>query len=412
MRVVLSRRRPMMLISRYVVPVDGPVIEDGAVVIREDRIAAVGRAANLHITPVIDYGDAVICPGFVNAHAHLELTHLAGKVPPSRDFVRWLKQLTGLLMTAPATPDNVAEAVRAGIAQSLSAGVTTIGDITRRPAWSRESLAASPLRAVSFGEVIAMGRLRTQLNDRLEAAASVEYQSDRLRVGISPHAPYTVEPDGLRACAERARRMNAPLCIHLAETAEEATFTRSRSGRFKEFQQEMGIWDEGIPPADCSPVELCQTTGVLGRRTVIAHGNYINDGDIKMIAESSSSVAYCPRTHHAFGHPPHRFREMLRAGINVCIGTDSLASNPSLSILDELRFLHQRHPDVAAHDLMVMGTIRGAAALGYGDEVGSLTVGKAADLVVIPLEAGAEWESMLESTHTPVAVYIDGVRKL
>ena len=103
---------------------------------------------------------------------------------------------------------------------------------------------------------------------------------------------------------------------------------------------------------------------------------------------------------------------MLLAGINVCIGTDSPASNPSLSILDELRFLHQRHPDVAAHDLMAMGTIRGAAALGYGDEVGSLTVGKAADLVVIPLEAGAEWESMLESTQNPVAVYIDGVRKL
>ncbi|MEK7756890.1 MAG: amidohydrolase family protein, partial [Planctomycetota bacterium] len=290
--------------------------------------------------------------------------------------------------------------------------VTTIGDITRRPAWSRESLAASPIRAVSFGEVIAMGRLRTQLNERLEAAASVEHQNDRLRIGISPHAPYTVEPDGLRACAERARRMNAPLCIHLAETAEEATFTRSCSGRFKEFLQEMGIWDEDIPLADCSPVELCRAIGVLGRRTVIAHGNYISDGDIKMIAESGSSVAYCPRTHHAFGNPPHRFREMLRAGINVCIGTDSLASNPSLSILDELRFLHQRHPEVAAQDLMAMGTIRGAAALGYGDEVGSLTVGKAADLVVIPLEAGAEWESMLESTRTPVAIYIDGVRKL
>jgi len=402
----------MMLKSRYVLPVDGPVIEGGAVVIREGRIAAVGRAANLHSAPVIDYGDAVICPGFVNAHTHLELSHLAGKVPPSPDFVHWLKRQTSLLLAQPATPTIVAEAVGAGIAQSLAAGVTTIGDITRRPAWSRESLAASPIRAVSFGEVIAMGRLRTQLKDRLEAAASIEHQSDRLRVGISPHAPYTVEPDGLRACADRARRMNAPLCIHLAETAEEEAFTRSRSGRFKEFLQELGLWDEGIPLTDCTPVELCRAAGVLSRRTVIAHGNYLSDGDIKMIAESGSSVAYCPRTHHTFGHPLHRFREMLRAGINVCIGTDSLASNPSLSILDELRFLHQRHPDMAAHDLMAMGTIRGAAALGYRDEIGSLTVGKAADLVVIPLEVGAEWESMLESTQTPAAVYIDGVRKL
>ena len=256
-----------------------------------------------------------------------------------------------------------------------------------------------------------MGRLRTRLNDRLEAAASIEHQSDRLRIGISPHAPYTVEPDGLRACAERARRMNAPLCIHLAETAEEATFTQSRGGQFAEFLQEMGIWDEDIPTARCTPVEQCRETGVLSKRTIIAHGNYVSDVDIAIIAESGSSVAYCPRTHHAFGYPPHRFREMLRAGINVCIGTDSLASNPSLSILDELHFLHQRYPDMAAHDLIAMATIRGAAALGWGDEVGSLTVGKAADLVVIPLKAGAEWESVLESTQTPAAVYIDGVRR-
>jgi len=402
----------MMLKCRYVVPADGPVVEDGAVVIRDGRIAAIGRAADLSTTPVIDYGDAVICPGFVNAHTHLELTHLAGKVPPSPDFVHWLKRLTGMLMAQPATPDNAVEAVRAGIAQSLAAGVTTIGDITRRPPWSRKALAASPIRAVSFGEVIAMGRLRAQLNERLEAAASIEHQSDRVRIGISPHAPYTIEPDGLRACGDRARLMNAPLCIHLAETAEEATFTRSRGDRFKEFLQEMGIWDEGVPQADCSPVELCRATSVLGPRTVIAHGNYLSDGDMMIIAECGSSLAYCPRTHHAFAHPPHRFGEMLRAGINVCIGTDSLASNPSLSILDELRFLRRRHPDVVAHELLAMGTIRGAVALGYDDEVGSLTVGKAADLVVIPIEAGAEWESMLESTRPPAAVYIDGVGKL
>ena len=205
--------------------------------------------------------------------------------------------------------------------------------------------------------------------------------------------------------------MNAPLCIHLAETAEEEAFTRFRGGRFTEFLQEMGIWDEDIPTAGCTPVELCRATGVLGRQTIVAHGNYVSDTDITLIAESGSSVAYCPRTHHAFGHPPHPFSEMLRAGINVCIGTDSLASNPSLSILEELRFLHQRHPAVAAHDLIAMGTIRGAAALGWGDEVGSLTVGKAADLVVIPLEAAAEWDSMFESAETPGAVYIEGVRR-
>lgn len=401
----------MMLKSRYVVPLDGPVIEDGAVVVREGRITAVGRASDLHAAPIIDYGDAVICPGFVNAHTHLELTHLARRVPPSSDFVDWLERLTDMLMAQPATPDDVAASMNAGIEQSLAAGVTTIGDITRRPAWSRGPLAASPIRAVSFGEVIAMGRLRSRLHERLEAAAYMERESDRLRIGISPHAPYTVEPDGLRACADRGRRMNVPLCIHLDETAEEATFTQSRGGQFATFLQQMGIWDEDIPMSSCTPVELCRAAGILDRQTIIAHGNYVSDTDITIIAESGSSVAYCPRTHHAFGHPPHRFRAMLRAGINVCIGTDSLASNPSLSILDELRFLHRRHGDVAAHDLMAMGTIRGAVALGWSDKVGSLTEGKAADLVVLPLEADAQWESLLESTSSPLAVYIDGERR-
>ena len=404
-----------MLKSRYVVPVDGPVIENGAVVIRNERIAAVGRANDLTASPVIDYGDAVVCPGFVNAHTHLELTLLAGAAPPPPDFVDWLKRLTRLLMEQPATEENVVAAVRAGVAQSLAAGVTTIGDITRRPAWSRGPLAASSVRAVSYGEVIAMGRLRTQLHERLEAAASTQHENTRLRIGISPHAPYTVEPDGLRTCAARAMRMGAPLCIHLAETADEEAFTRKGQGRFVEFLQEMGIWDEDIPAAHCSPVELCRSAGILGPKTLIAHGNYVSDPDVRIIAESGASVAYCPRTHHAFGHPPHPFRDLLRAGVNVCIGTDSLASNPSLSILDELRFLCRSHPDLASHDLMKMGTLRGAVALGFDAEVGSLTVGKAADLVVIPLEASqavADWKCVLESTQTPIAVYVDGVNRL
>jgi cytosine/adenosine deaminase-related metal-dependent hydrolase len=210
-------------------------------------------------------------------------------------------------------------------------------------------------------------------------------------------------------------RMGTPLCIHLAETNDEEAFTRKGEGRFVEFLQEVGIWDEDIPAAHCSPVELCRSAGILGPKTLIAHGNYVSDTDVRIIAESGASVAYCPRTHHAFGHPPHPFRDLLRAGVNVCIGTDSLASNPSLSILDELRFLRRLHSDFAAQDLMRMGTLRGAAALGFEDEVGSLTVGKAADLVVIPLEAspsGADWKSVFESTQTPIAVYVDGVNSL
>ncbi len=402
----------MMLKGRFVVPVDGPVIENGAVIVRNGRIEAVGPATSLHDKPVIDYGDAVICPGFVNAHTHLDLTPLAGRVPPSADFADWLCRLMDNLAAAPPTRERSQQAMLSGIEQSVSAGVTMVGDVTRAPQWTREVLAESTLRGVSFGEVIAIGKRRDMLEERLAAAASLEHQTERLRTGISPHAPYTVEPDAMRACADRARTLRAPLSIHLAETVDEERFTRSRDGRLVTYLQELGVWDERIPVSGCGPVELASKTGLLTERTIVAHANYVTDSDITRIADSGASVAYCPRTHDAFGHRPHRFRDMIAAGINVCVGTDSLASNPSLSILDELRFLRERHPDMPGGELIAMGTIRGARALGFERVAGSITVGMFADLVVVPLdssEAHRGWEQILESARPPVATYVDGV---
>jgi len=402
----------MMLKGRFVVPVDGPVIENGAVILRNGRIEAVGPATSLYDKPVIDYGDGVICPGFVNAHTHLDLTSLAGRVPPSADFADWLCRLMDNLAAAPPTRERSQQAMLSGIEQSVSAGVTMVGDITRVPQWAREVLAESTLRGVSFGEVIAIGKRRDMLEERLAAAASLEHQTERLREGISPHAPYTVEPDAMRACADRARTLRAPLSIHLAETVDEERFTRSRDGRLATYLQELGVWDERIPVSGCGPVELASKTGLLTERTIVAHANYVTDSDIVRIADSGASVAYCPRTHDAFGHRPHRFRDMIAAGINVCVGTDSLASNPSLSILDELRFLRERHPDIPGGELIAMGTIRGARALGFERVAGSITVGMFADLVVVPLdssEAHRGWEQILESARQPLATYVDGV---
>jgi cytosine/adenosine deaminase-related metal-dependent hydrolase len=401
-----------MLKARYVVPVNGPVVEDGAVVIEGGRIAAVGPAARFSARETVDYGDAVICPGFVNAHTHLELSTLNGLVPPSHDFVDWLCRLMATVPAESMTFERVREAVCAGIAQSLAAGVTTVGDIARFPTWTREVLAASPLRCVSFGEVIAIGTRRNLLGERLDAASDTKWHGERMRVGVSPHSPYTVEPQAMRACAERARELNAPPCVHLAETAHEDAFTRSGEGPLADYLRTIGIWDASIPVSGCGPVELAARTGLLSSRTVIAHANYVSDRDINLIAQGGAHVAYCPRTHRVFGHPPHRFREMIAAGINVCIGTDSLASNPSLSILDELRFLRREYPDLSAEDLLAMGILCGAKALGFEAEMGTLNVGKTADLVVIPLDVphhGQGWTSILESTQPPVAVYVSGL---
>ena len=406
----------MILTSRYVVPIDSPVIENGAIAVHDGLITGVGRRSQVDRRlgePLIDHGDAVICPGFVNAHTHLELGSFAGRVPPSHDLIEWLVRMTTATKDAALTQVGVRETVRAGLAQSISSGVTTIGDITQFAQWTREIIAASPVRAVSFGEVVSVGKRRHLLTERLDAATSTAHQSDKLRIGISPHAPYSVEPEAMRACAERARDLDAPLCIHLAESAEEESFTRTRDGRLVDLLHNLEVWDDQIPISGCSPVELARKIGLLGRRTVIAHGNYVSDDDITMIADSGASVAYCPRTHAAFGHSPHRFRDMAKAGVNVCVGTDSLASNPTLSILDELRFLRRAQRDVEPHELLVMGTLAGARALGFDDNTGTLAIGKAADLVVVPFDSTAHhvtWDQMLESERPPIAVYIAGVQ--
>ncbi len=388
----------MILKARFVAPVDQPVIENGAVVTRDGIIVDVGPARDLADRTAVDFGDAVICPGFVNAHTHLELTHLADRVPPTPDFIDWLRRLYAEAIAAPPTREAVEQSMSEGIKQSLAAGVTTVGDITRHPQWTRPVLAKSTLGGVSFGEVIAIGTRRTKLAERLEAAASRECETDRLHVGISPHAPYTVEPDGLRECVRTASNCGTNkqqvgaehppyrICIHAAETTAEAEFTHSRSGPFADYLRELNLWDDEIPISGCTPIELLHRTGLLKPTTVIAHANYMSDGDIALMARSGASVAYCPRTHHAFGHPPHRFRDMLAAGINVSIGTDSLASNPSLSVLDELRFLHQRLPDLQPNVLLQLGSICGARALGLASKTGTITPGKWANIVAIPLD--------------------------
>ena len=402
----------MMLKSRFVVPVDSPVIEDGAVLVRDGRIIAVGPAGEPGNESVIDYGDAVICPGFVNAHTHLDLSHLAGRVDPSPDFTGWLRRLLEITNAEPPTCAQVQAAVAAGVSRSLSAGVTIVGDITRFPPFARGVLAGSVLRAVSFGEVIAIGRRRHLLIERLDAAASVEHQTERMRIGILPHAPYTVEPNAMHACVRRADELGAPLGIHLAETADEEHFTRSGKGRLAEYLRDLDIWDDQIPTSGSGPVEVARRAGLLRANTIIAHANYVTDEDIELIAESGASVAYCPRTHRAFGHSPHRFRDMLARGINVCIGTDSLASNPSLSILDELRFLRSEIGDLSSAQIMAMGTLNGARALGFAEAAGTITPGRPADLVFIPFEravAQARWDLILESDQPPSAVYVSGI---
>jgi len=408
---------------------NGAVRFEGGVIVEIDpapRIGSGGEGAE-------NLGDCLLLPGLVNAHTHLELSHLAGRLQPgsrrvglgslhrdtnppgdpSRAFVDWLDRLLTTLRADGGDPRIVEEAAHRGRKLSLAAGVTTVGDITRWPGLTRPVLADGPLRVLSFGEVIAIGRLRGRLDERLSAAVDDSDGSEFLETGVSPHAPYTLEPEGLRTCVRRAATAGQRLCIHLAETPAEAEFTTRLAGPLREYLARHGTWDEQVPSPGMRPIEYADSVGLLSPAAILAHVNYVEDDEIALLAERGVHVAYCPRTHAAFGHEPHAFLRMLERGVNVCVGTDSLASNPSLSVLEELRFLRRNHPQVAPELWFEMGTIRAAQALGMDRAdsrgVGAIAPGRRADLTVIPLEGrGHPLENVLESEAVPMRTYVAG----
>jgi aminodeoxyfutalosine deaminase len=199
------------------------------------------------------------------------------------------------------------------------------------------------------------------------------------RPGVSPHAPYSVRSSLFFAAATTG----FPAAVHLAETAAEQELLVLRRGPFVRFLQDLDAW-----APDGLAEDLGHVLRLLNGRspTLLIHCNFLPPDDP---IPANASVVYCPRTHAAFGHPSHPFREFLKYGIRVALGTDSLASNSDLDLLAEMRLLHARYPDVPGDVILRMGTLSGAEALGWGDETGSLTPGKSADLVVLPLSASA-----------------------
>jgi len=384
----------MIIRAKYTYLPNQRIAENVAVTIDQGVIRSFD-SANSRGDDVLDLGDALLLPGLVNAHTHLELGFAAGNVEPGHDFADWLRRLVVQLRSA--TPRDFDRAIQAGLSDSLAAGVTTLGDITRRPSITRATIAGVGVRpaVISFGEVIAYGTLRGVAANRISEAIDDSHASASLRIGISPHAPYTVEPAIIRRCAETARRYHLPVCIHAAETREELRYARQLDGPLRDFSVELGLWDDDVPPIEGSPIALLDRCDALGQRALLAHCNYVTDDDIGMIGDRGAHVAYCPRTHMAFGHPPHPLPRLLDAGVNVCLGTDSLASNPDLSILSELRYAARQFPDIPPAALIDMATINGATALGLGDTTaiggtGAIEADRLADLIAIPVDTSRQ----------------------
>lgn len=393
--------------ARWVFPVAGPPLERGTVTINGDTITAVDPHGVRTVDD--DLGNVAIIPGLVNAHTHLDLSGARGLIPPTEPdhFTDWLRGVIAYRRTR--SPEQVENDIHVGLDECLRAGTTLIGDIAAEgQSWYAISTAA--VRARVFRELIGLDR------DRLADAwhmcgyvsglnwddpppglkFEVRPNTSLCKWEMSPHAPYSVRGDFMGLFLSISGR----LATHIAESPAERNLLEQRSGPFVEFLKQLRVycehalatsWEQFLTPYFPNPNKT---------DWLLIHCNYLPP-DFPF--HPQHTVVYCPRTHAAFGHPPHPFREFLARGVRVCLGTDSLASNPDLDILGEARFVRERYPDFPGETLLRMITLSGAKALGWADTTGSLEPGKSADFVAVPLpdRAAADPHELLFAADGP-----------
>ena len=397
-----------VLSADWVLPVEGAPIEGGAVVVEDGRIAAIGQAGELG--PGTHYADAVIVPGFVNAHSHLEYAVYAGFGDGLGDFAEWIT--LHIQRKARIGWEEYVDIARFGAAQCLASGVTTVGDCSYSGA-TVVACADLGLRATVYLEVFGADPALA-LEHFAEIKQRVDgFFSDRVRPGISPHAPYSVSLDLYRACAE----LGLPVATHLSESPAEIAYLMRGEGPWGAYS------DLLVPHPGTTGTRLLADHDLLGDGVLAAHCVMLEQEEIDLLASTGTGVAHCPRSNAALGCGVAPLSELRAAGVRVGVGTDSPASAPSFDFFDELRSVllsararAQRPSVLSAAETLELGTMGGARALGLDGEIGSLVLGKRADLAVLSL-AGSPYAPVEDpaaavvfggSPERVLATFVDG----
>lgn len=393
--------------ARWVLPISRPPIANGTVVEHDGRIAFVGPRADAPAGDDRDLGNAALLPGLVNAHTHLELTAFRGLLD-DLDFRAWILRLQSAKRTV-MTPERSLDAARSGLTEGLRAGMTTYAD-TCDSGVALAAMREMGVRGIVYQEVFGPSPEQCSASlDELRAKVLVlrAGTSPLVQVGISPHAPYTVSPALFRAVTAYALGERLPMAVHIAESEAEALLVRDASGGFAD-----GLRARGIPVRahGGTPISLLDSLGVLAARPLLIHCVRASHVDIATIARSSCAVAHCPVSNAKLGHGIAPLTELLSAGVAVGLGSDSVASNDCMDLLEEGRIaaLMQRvrhgRPDVlSASRVLELATLGGARALRLDGRVGSLEPGKDADLAAFSLEGARS-----SPTYDPAAALVFG----
>lgn len=406
----------MILSASWVIPVSSPPISEGAVVLNGGRIQDVGPTAEILSShpgrEVRDFRGVALLPGLVNVHSHLELTLLRGRLE-NLGFWEWIRRLTRIKYEL-LTREDLGISALAGACEAIRAGVTTLGDAMDLGA-SLDALTASGLRGVLYQEIFSprpeeaeerLADLEAKLADlqvRIETEAARRHgpaggRSTRIHPGVSPHAPYSVSGPLFRKVRQWAASRGLPVCIHVAESHEESLLLEEGKGAMAEALRSRGIqWSA----PGCSPVQYLDRLEALAPGTLLVHCVRLRAQDFPILKRSGVSVAHCPKSNWKLGHGWMDLKQVFEAGIPLGLGSDSVASNNSMDLFEEMRFglfnpswfSRREEPlaaggargDFRADQALRLATLGGAEALGLSGSIGSLETGKQADLIGVDL---------------------------
>ena len=407
----------MILRARTVVPVSSPPIDDGAICLSGDRIAWVGRHADIpakyKASDETDLGEVILMPGLVNAHCHLDYTGMAGQIAQPKSFTSWIQSMVSL--KGSWSMDEFSASWQHGAEMLLRSGTTTVADIEAVPELIPRAWDTTPLRVISFRELINV-KSRQPAAELVERAVNdwLSVPNGQGRLGLSPHAPYTTTTELLELAAREAHRRKWRLTTHVAESEQEFEMYMYRQGAmFDWLKNQRDVSDCGKG----SPVQHLERCEYLDSNLLAVHVNYLWRHDAGVLGRNRVSVAHCPRSHDYFRHLRFPRHELESAGVNICLGTDSLATVSKirnepleLSLFAEMKMFASKAPDYPPGKILRMATMNGAQALGMQGHLGELVEGALGDVIALSCAAGGKdlFEQIVHHDGTVAASMING----